>query len=270
MKDKDIIQDSEFKLSELQKIVVIAFFALIIRIALIICLKTYDIPADNYHWSFGYETGRVASAIASGNGFSSPFEIGNTPTAWVAPVYTYILALVFKLFGVYSQSSAFAILFLNSLFSSLTCISVYYISKRAINAKVGLLASVIFAIYPSAIWHSINTVWNTTLSTLLISVLILYAIINLEKLGFIRFLLFGVFAGLTVLANPTVMAFFPLCVFWLYSRLKGKVQNVLIYIAIITISFLITISPWLVRNYTVFNKFIFMKSTLGLELRLRK
>src|SRR5713101_8433262 len=62
------------------------------------------------HYAFGYEFGRVARSIATGHGFSSPYPEPTGPTALIPPVYTYLVAGVFKLLGVYSVSSALAIL----------------------------------------------------------------------------------------------------------------------------------------------------------------
>src|SRR2546427_10404075 len=38
--------------------------------------------------------------------FSSPFHLDTGPTAWVTPVYPYLVALVFRLFDSYSAASA--------------------------------------------------------------------------------------------------------------------------------------------------------------------
>lgn len=265
---KTLLQYSKPYKAELLILTSIAFFSLFVRIILIITLKTYDISIEDNHWSFGYETGRVARSIANGDGFSSPFEPGNLPTAWVAPAYPYILAFVFKVFGIYSQVSAFIILLLNSLFSSLTCVFIYYIAKIIINPKVGLLSSIIFAVYPPAIWHSINTIWNTTLSTLLIAILILLVINTVKKHNYFWSFLCGFLMAITALTTPVIVAFYPFYFFWLYSKRNVSNAKIFINIAVIAISFLITMSPWLIRNYVVFDKFIFVKSTLGFELRL--
>jgi hypothetical protein len=45
----------------------------------------------------GQETGSIAASIAAGQGFSSPFYAPSGPTAWVSPVFPYILGAVFKL-----------------------------------------------------------------------------------------------------------------------------------------------------------------------------
>ncbi len=253
---------------EFLMLLLIAFFAFFIRIVIMICLKSYDISAENFHWHFGYETGRVARAIAIGDGFSSPFELGNLSTAWVAPIYPYILSVVFKIFGIYSKGSAFTILLINSLFSSLTTIVIYYIAKTTINRSVGLLSAIEFAFYPPAIWHSINTIWNTALSTFLIAVLVFYFLNTYQRLNNGKSVVCGVLMGLTALTNPIIMAFYPFCFLWLYTKLRNSAANVFMYITLMTISFIITLSPWLVRNYIVFDKFILVKGTLGVELRL--
>jgi hypothetical protein len=71
---------------------------------------TYRISKLEGSFGFGWETGRIARSIASGQGFSSPFASGTGPTAWLAPIYPYLLAGVFKVFGVYTNASAVAIL----------------------------------------------------------------------------------------------------------------------------------------------------------------
>src|SRR5882672_5664831 len=49
---------------------------------------------------FGLELVRVARAIAAGEGFSSPLHDMDTgPTAWFTPIYPYLLAGIFKLWG---------------------------------------------------------------------------------------------------------------------------------------------------------------------------
>src|SRR5437764_4305205 len=81
---------------------------------------TYRVSKREGSFGFGWETGRIARSIALGQGFRAPFQDGTGPTAWLAPVYPYLLAGVFKVLGVYTTASAIAILSLNSVFSALT------------------------------------------------------------------------------------------------------------------------------------------------------
>src|SRR5258708_35369788 len=104
-------------------IVAVAFTA---RLALMTIGHTYRFAPRDDHFGFGWETGRIARAIALGHGFSDPFHGATGPTAWIAPLYPYLLAAVFKISGVYSAASAWVALAGNSIFSALPCATIYY------------------------------------------------------------------------------------------------------------------------------------------------
>src|ERR1700682_4549686 len=109
--------------------------ALAIRLVVMGFLYTDRLDPARDHWTFGWETGRVARSIASGQGFSSPYSEPTGPTALIPPVYTYLDAGVFKLFGIYTATSALALLTLNNIFSSLTCLPVYSIARRVFGVR---------------------------------------------------------------------------------------------------------------------------------------
>src|ERR1700687_234893 len=103
------------KLKQLKSSVLfIVLVALAIRLIVVAFLYQGQLNPRRDHWPFGYETGRIARAIATGRGFSDPVTVGSGPTAWMTPVYPYLVAGVFKIFGVYSKRSALILLSLNS------------------------------------------------------------------------------------------------------------------------------------------------------------
>src|SRR5208337_3281299 len=102
---------------------IVVFLGLAIRIAVMLLSRSYEIPGDRDHWSFGYETGRIARSLADGQGFSSPMPEPSGPSAWDRPAYPLALAGIFRVFGVYTTRSAMAVYLLNCLFSALTCIA---------------------------------------------------------------------------------------------------------------------------------------------------
>src|SRR5271170_7985878 len=87
--------------------------------------------------SFQTETGHIAYSMATGKGFSSPFQRDSGPTAWLAPVYPLLLAGIFKVFGVYTRGAFFAAIFLNMVFSSATCVPIFYLGKRIAGVGTG-------------------------------------------------------------------------------------------------------------------------------------
>ena len=96
-------------------------------------------PAQD-HWTFGWENGRVARSIVTGRGFSSPYPEPSGPTALMPPLYAYLLAGVFKLFGIYTTASALVILTLNNIFSSLTCLPIFWIARKVFGLRVAAWA----------------------------------------------------------------------------------------------------------------------------------
>src|SRR5260370_30415051 len=129
---------------------------------------------------YGYELGRVARAIVSGEGFSSPLRNMDTgPTAWFTPIYPYFVAGIFKVWGIYTNTSRFIIATMNCLFAALTIIPIYNIAKRAFGEGVSICASWVWVFLPTAIHFTIILLWDTAL-TALFFYLIFWATLSLR------------------------------------------------------------------------------------------
>ena len=79
---------------------------------------------------FEHETGSIAYSLATGKGFSSPFRRETGPTAWLTPVYPLLVAGIFRVFGIFTAESFYAVVILNALFSSAACIPIFFAGKR--------------------------------------------------------------------------------------------------------------------------------------------
>src|SRR5262244_345697 len=77
-------------------IVTVAF---ILRLVVALIFLDAQLAPGRDHFGFGWETGRIARSVALGEGFSSPFHGPTGPTALMTPVYIYLVAAVFKMFG---------------------------------------------------------------------------------------------------------------------------------------------------------------------------
>jgi 4-amino-4-deoxy-L-arabinose transferase-like glycosyltransferase len=69
---------------------------------------------------------------------------------------------------------------LNNLFSSLTCLPIFFIARRVFGLPAAVRAGWIWAFFPYAIALANATVWETTLTTLLFCLLVL-ATLRLER-----------------------------------------------------------------------------------------
>ena len=155
--------------------VVLAFA---VRIGFMLGAHTYlfsEYRVDDY--SYYNETTNIARSIAEGRGFSSPFGAAYAgPSSWIAPVYPYLCALFFVLFGVFSTNAAVALLILQSLISALTCVPILGIAERTVGRHAGVAAAVLWAVFPWFSKWALNWVWEISLSTLLFACLFWYAL----------------------------------------------------------------------------------------------
>ncbi len=135
---------------------------------------------------FGFEVGRVARAIAAGEGFSSPLRDMDTgPTAWFTPIYPYLLAGIFKLWGTYSDMSRVIIATLNCAFAALTIVPIYGIARRSFGEGVARGASWVWVFLPTSLYFPIVWIWDTAL-TALIFMLIFWATLALRGIRTIQ------------------------------------------------------------------------------------
>jgi 4-amino-4-deoxy-L-arabinose transferase-like glycosyltransferase len=249
----------------LPAIVVTAF---LLRLAVIAIGHTYRITPRRDHFQFGWEMGRLARSIALGHGFSSPTDLETGSSAWAPPVYPYILAAVFKVFGVYSTASAFVILTFNSIFAALTCLTIYGIAKRIYGTAVARATAWTWAVFPYLIYWPVRVVWETSFTTFLLSLALLLTLRMGDRPPSRRaWLGFGALWGLIMLTNTAVVSMLPFCLLWIVYRV-GPAPKQISGIALCVAAAAIAASPWIVRNYIVFDKFIFVRDNLPLELHM--
>ena len=225
------------------------FFALILRLV-VVAIVFRDVSAPTFdHADFGWEMGWTARSLALGRGFSSPFLPITGPTADIPPLYPFLLSAVFKLFGLYSAASAVVILSLNSLFSALTCVPLYFSLRHATTTRLARFAAIGWAIYPFAIYFSADRVWDYALTALLFTTCFWAAQRLHLRTRRLAWVAFGLLYGVTALSNPSVLSLFPfllLLAVWKLRKTGGPwLRNGLLAI----LGVFAVMTPWTVRNY---------------------
>jgi 4-amino-4-deoxy-L-arabinose transferase-like glycosyltransferase len=244
-----------------QPYILMALVALAVRLAVIPFLyHDWMDPFVLDHWAFGL----VARSIVSGHGFGNVFA--NTgPTAVLPPVYSYLLAGLFKIFGIETKASVLAALSLNSVFSALTCVPVYLLAKRAFGTRVAKWAGWGWAFSPYGVYYGSDWAWSTCLVTLELAWLFLFAW-RLENSSRARdWLLFGFVGGVTALTEPVTLAVVPLLGLWTLYQHYRQSRSWKTPMLAAALAALAVMSPWFVRNYEVFHRFIPVRSGFGLE-----
>src|SRR5690348_3503243 len=244
----------------------LVIITLILRPGVIIVTHTYRFKTVDDNFSFGYEMGRIARSLASGQGFANPFNETTGPTAWEPPVYPFLIAGVFKVFGIYTRSSALVLVTLNSIFSALTCIPIFLIARRCFDQKVALWASWFWALLPSG--FATRWVWETSLAALLLAIIFWLTLELKEHDGMRPWIEFGLLWGIAALTNTSTLSFLPASGLWVWYRRAKRGRRSIGGVAAASIIFLACITPWLIRNYRTFGQVVFLRSNFGAELRI--
>jgi Dolichyl-phosphate-mannose-protein mannosyltransferase len=234
--------------------------ALLLRVGVVLLLLKGH--PGNWLFSRVLDLGYLAQSLNSGQGLSSPFGGSTGPTAFVAPGYPALLALIFHLFGSYSSASAEVLLGLQILFSVLTVAVILRVARRLFGAPTANIAGAIWAVSLPLV--SLPTVpWDTCLSVLLLIGMFDLAIRCVENPTKGLWAFMGAYCALTMLINPSLMLAFLAILGWtIYhtrsSRRFDKLMCLLLFLAIF--------APWPVRNARVLHAIIPLRSNFGYEM----
>ena len=243
-------------------------FALILRVGWIIVGHTYRFKASDDNFGFGWEMGRIAASLTSGHGFSNPFGPPTGPTAWEPPLYPYLTAGGFAVFGIYSKASAFVLLSLNSLFSALTCIPIFLIARKIFSERVAIGSAWAWALLPNVMFWCTRWVWETSLSALLLATVFWLALTLQDREGWMPWLWFGLLWGTIALNSPSLLSFLPASGLWAWYRRAKRGKYSVVGILLASAIFMACITPWIIRNHRTFGQFIFIRDNFGAELRM--
>ena len=242
--------------------------ALALRLGYIVVAHTYKFKTVEDNFDFGWEMGRIGRALALGAGFSNPFHGETGPTAWEPPLYPFLIAGVFKVFGIYSRTSALVLLCINSVFSALTCVPIFLIGKRCFNERVAVWTAWTWALLPPIVFWCTRWVWETSLAALLLAVIFWLTLVMEDADDLKLWVGFGLLWGVAALTNPSLLSFLPASGLWAWWRRARRGRPSLGGVVLAAVMFLACIAPWLVRNYRTFGEPIFIRSNFGAELRL--
>lgn len=257
--------------------------AFLVRVLYIALAHTYRVHPLVDHFQFGWEAGRIARSLVQGQGYGNPFApsyLGLTgPTAWVPPAYPLLIAGTFKLFGVYTNLSAFVLLFVNSILSGLTAMAIWEIAYRCYSRRNAVWSGWLWALYPAAMQYAVRWIWEMTLTTFLFTLVVVLALRmrgigdratskkDLQTSQTVQWLMFGLMWGVIALSTSTLLLFLPACGLWILLGTKDR-PHALRNAILAGIVFVLCLTPWEIRNYRVFHAFVPIRGNLGVETYL--
>jgi 4-amino-4-deoxy-L-arabinose transferase-like glycosyltransferase len=236
-----------------------------VRMVVVIAVYRTLPDADKHYEAFGWEMGWIARALATGHGFSSPYWPWSGPTAIESPLFPGLLSLVFRVFGVYSLTSAFVILTINSLFSTLTCIPVYFSAKYSLGERPARIAAWVWALYPFAIYFSAGRAWEYALTGLLFTTCFCIVQRIHQTTNPWVWIGFGALYGLTAQSNPSIMSTLPFLLGFALWQAHKEGKRWLLNGTLTVLAFIAVLTPWTIRNYRAFGAIVPVRDNIWLE-----
>jgi len=240
----------------------------VLQLVAIGVFRQYRTRPGEDNFGFGFEMGRVGRSVALGEGFSNPYGGNTGPTAWEPPLYPYLIGGVFKVFGIYTYTSAWVLLSINSLLAALTTIPVFLIAHSTFGPRVALWSARTWALNPYVWYWSVHWIWDTTFTPLMLALIFLLSLELQQWPGWSGWALFGSSWGIGALANPAMLSFLPFCGLWVWRQRYRRGLPSLGGVVLSSFVFFLVLSPWLIRNYEVFGRFVFIRDDFGLQFRL--
>ncbi|MBU1061219.1 MAG: glycosyltransferase family 39 protein [Candidatus Omnitrophica bacterium] len=207
-------------------------------------LTEYSVRSQTFD-QYGFDTN--ALFISQGN------WLGDGEAFEKEPLYSYFLALIYRIFG-YSH---FIVYIIQALLTSLGVILIFKITSHLFNRSVGYIASIILAFYSISIFYD-ALLLRASLVTFL-NILLCYFLIKAYKDNSrLLYFISGVILGISMLTRhnmlyPFIAAFIlllPPCRAGLnlpYRVGSKNIKNVLIF----TLGGLLVLLPVIARNYIV-------------------
>ena len=169
------------------------------------------------------------------------------PSLFMPPLYPYFIYLIDLL---PANNLIFKLISVQILISLISSLYIYKICEKNFNKNISLLSFLIFSFYPANLYSS-SQISSITI-VMFLYIFFLYVLVNNKNL-----ILLGVIGGFGILARGEFFLIFIISLIYLFFLKKINIVKTLL---IMLIALVIT-SPYLIRNYIIFNKLVITQST---------
>jgi 4-amino-4-deoxy-L-arabinose transferase-like glycosyltransferase len=160
------------------------------------------------------------------------------------------------------------LLAINSFFSALTCVPIFYLARRSFGWKVAKWSAWTWSVFPYAMYWAIKWIWETSITLCLLTTLILIAMRLAEGRRIGEWIGWGALWGVGALLNPAILSLLPFVGLWIVFQLAKERKPWFKQAALAAIMFWACITPWLIRNDRTFGQPVFLRTNFGAEFRM--
>lgn len=174
------------------------------------------------------------------------------PTVFIMPGLTYTLAFFVKMFGKFGGITAFRIF--QALLQAFSMYLVFLIGRKVFNSKAAILGCFLNSLY-IAEYYTTTVILTETLFKFFLLLLIYISIYAIEEKSLLYYTIGGVIWGFACLVRPTIAAY-PGIILIMWIIKKYTLRDIVKFTVVTVFMFSIVMSPWWIRNYLVFHRFI--------------
>jgi hypothetical protein len=191
------------------------------------------------------EAANIAESLVLHHAYAGAY-FTTQPTAWLAPVYPAVTAVVFQFFGVKSFASIVVLASLNALFAALTSIYLCRIAANRFGQQTGFVAGWIWALCPYIALIPF-VIWDTCLAGLIFAYAV-WKLLSIEHcLEPRKWIECGIIWGLLALTSPVLLAPLPAwTLYWIWKK-----PSRLAPMAVMALTVFLCAAPWCLRNALV-------------------
>lgn len=191
----------------------------------------------------------VSQNIINGHGFSSSDQEPYLPYSFRPPVYHYFIAWSYWLLGGYG-----GVIALQVLIGSILPVLAMYILGFMFSRKIAVWTGFILAVEPVSILFS-TIFYSETFFMLIFFLSLLYLFSYFKEKNVLHLFFSACFLGFATLSRPTTEYLPILVVGILFWEARTHIsRETYIRAALYALTFLLTLSPWLYRNYALFGE----------------
>jgi len=238
-------------------------FVLIFILAFWIRMKSLmEIPPEYLIPNTNWELGSIAMSLLETGQFANPYMVQTGPTAHLPPLYPVIFAFIYHLFELTARagyvSMGFIVVTNSIMYAMLPWLGVKFGAPRQAGLIGGLAGA--FMVEWSAHGEGLTGIF---LGLILVAFLKRWGNGKISTLGS---LLLGLGIGVAFHLQPVLLATVLGCLVFEIWWQKG--QKKFAFTSVLIVGIVLACIPWAWRNYSVFHEFFFIRSNLGLELRM--
>ncbi len=230
------------------------------------------IPEDALRPSADWELDAIAMSLVTEGQFANPYIVPTGPTAHLAPIPPLMLALIYKVFGITMVAGIVGWLTRMVFQSAIWGLLPWIGQRTGLGWKAGLTGGLAGALFPQWLAHG-EALAAVLMGLLVVTVVRRWDSIRRWESGApdsaprtAASLLLGAAFGVSFHVQPVflvvLLGFLTFEVWRRSDRAKWGSAGLVLFGAL-----LVSI-PWGVRNYRAFDAVFFVRSNLGLELRM--